>query len=426
MVSRLGRHDRDVLSRRPYWLYILIYVRMFFLYIRRIENFSIKTFVYCYSNSLRDTIMTKPWTKGLVLICACYAVASTAQDKPIIYGLEQAAELNDSVDSGGYIQAASFQEKYKADQYQQQLQSLTSYPVTVSYKSHFYAVLIGPMNTAEQRRNAALSILDKQQSTSLSSSPRLFSAPAAEQDHQDYNPPEPSYRNLSLPTSSFSQWYGSLGVGEQFAQFTKNIQINNGSGFIQPFSNDIYTTNQPSSTLVTAALGRRWERNSEWIPAYSLGVSYQYFSSSTIKGTITQYSDPLFTNYNYQASVSSNMILASGKLNLYTFNRFSPYVTLGIGGAYNHFDKYQETALPDVTPRVSPHFGSNNTSQFAYNAGAGIDIRISQPLILTLSYLYQNLGNVTSGLGAQTWSGSSLNFGTFSSNEMVISVSYLF
>ena len=220
-----------------------------------------------------------------------------------------------------------------------------------------------------------------------------------------------------------ANWFVTVGAGAEFPLANGNMYVNNGSFFPPPYDTDIYSTNQSTSALVNLSAGRRWERQSNWFPAFSLGLFYQHSFLDNVAGTITQYSLPQFTNYTYNWNLSSDILLASAKVNLYAQNRFSPYVTVGLGGAFNH-SNYNETALPGVTPRTSPGF-SGTSNQFAYNAGAGLDFRASNHLIVTLGYLYQNLGDI-SGQGNATWSGNSLRLGSYGLNEVLAGVTYLF
>ena len=221
-----------------------------------------------------------------------------------------------------------------------------------------------------------------------------------------------------------SSWFVSLGGGVQSPRFNSNIGVNNNTGFPAPYNEDIYSTSDTEQAIIGVMAGRRWERDSYWLPAYSLGIYYQYFFPKDVGETVMLYSLPEFTSYKW--NLSSNLVLASGKLNLLQYaDNFSPFINGGIGVAFNNANGYSEVALPG-TARVSPAFTNNTTSQFAYALGAGIDYKVMQQLIVSVGYNYQNLGRFSSGPGLQTWSGQSLNFGTYQSNDVFASVSYLF
>ncbi|ARM35193.1 hypothetical protein B0B39_17485 [Legionella longbeachae] len=221
-------------------------------------------------------------------------------------------------------------------------------------------------------------------------------------------------------------WFISLGAGVQFPELHSQIQVNNGSVFSAPYNYDQYSITSDKGAVIAATVGRRWQKDHIWFPSYSLGLFWQYFFKTQLNGQITQYSLPQFTNYNYHFDFTSNLLLISGKMNLFKHGMFSPYINGGIGSSFNKVSNYNETALEGVTPRVSPGFRTANTSEFAYNIGAGIDIHLLSRFIFSLGYIYQDLGPYPSGNGTGTWSNQSLNPGSYHSNEILASMSYLF
>ncbi len=347
-----------------------------------------------------------------------------------VYGLEYAKNYNSRTNGSAYIQAAAFSNKSNAERYKRTIQPRTPHPVTISRKNKLYLVLIGPMNSTLELRKTATALLNPPSPRSIGRKNRVQMQPAKSIKR---NPtPKQSNKVLTLEQRNSVQspvlnrnanWFITAGAGAEFPTAKGNISINNGSFFPAPYDTDTYTTNQSSSALVIVMAGRRWERESKWIPAFSLGVLYQHSFLDTVKGTVSQYSLPEYTNYNYYWDLSSDIVLASAKLNLYAQNRFSPYITAGLGGAFNH-SSYSEEALPDVTPRLSPDFSGNN-NQFAYNVGAGIDFRASNNCIINVGYLYQNLGDI-SAQGSGAWSDTSFGLRTYGLNEVLASATYLF
>ena len=221
-------------------------------------------------------------------------------------------------------------------------------------------------------------------------------------------------------------WFIGVGAGGLYSNLPSSTTVHNGSAFPAPHDVDLYTTKNQGKIVTEVSAGHRWTTSSHLIPAYSLGVLWQYGFNSNMGNTITQYSEPEFLNYNYNWNAQSNLLLASGKLNVFQYKRFSPFINGGIGASFNLANDYSETALANVTPRVSPDFRSNTASQFAYQLGAGFDLQLTPQILASLGYNYQNLGQVASGYGVSTWSSEKLNLGSSSQNEFLISVHYLF
>lgn len=233
--------------------------------------------------------------------------------------------------------------------------------------------------------------------------------------------------NLLAPLfNSPGNWFVSFGAGAQHPQWHSIMKVNNGSDFPVPYNIDLYSTKNQSEAVIALSVGRRWHRDSFWLPSYSLGAFWQYFFRTHLGKTITQYSDPEFTNYKYNWDLTANLLLASAKVNLFQYKMLAPYVNGGIGSSFNRTSDYKEKALAGVTPRISPQFSKFSTSEFAYQVGAGIDLQLTSQVLVSVGYNYQDLGQISSGSGKETWSNQSLNPGSYHSNEVLVSIHYLF
>ena len=379
---------------------------------------------------------------GVVILALFNYAPCFANATQIIYGFEKAQQFNHKTKKALLIQAASFLDLHKAQQYQHLLQSQTTHPVIIKHKPHFHAVLVGPFTSLLTLKNTATSLLVHSKIKPIKKIHHSKIAPILTEKKIKTVPkptittpltriPTPAQKPQfkSKPIKAIipdAQWVAAIGAGEQYPQQSGNIKVNNGSDFNAPYNQDIYTVKNTAQPVVALSVGRRWQRDTFWFPAYSGSLFWQYFFKSQAGNTIMQYSIPEFTNYNYNWNIKSNLLLASAKLNLLKYHHLSPYINGGIGASFNKTSGYTETALGDVTPRVNPGFGGGNTSAFAYQAGAGLDLQFNPQLIISLGYNYQDLGNVNSGSGIGTWSGQSLNLGSFRSNEVLISVNYLF
>ena len=360
----------------------------------------------------------------------------------VIYGLENALQANNCRSSS--IQVASFNQSSNATRYQHKIQSLTQYPVRVLHIGEYYKVLIGPVSSTIELHNTAQAVLSGLNSKAPLKSHQIIktsvsSRPVVRQPELKKNNTGSSEQQFSVPAESFTakkqpiallsknQWFLTVGSGAQFPHEQENAKVANGSDFPPPANVDSYSINQPNaSAIILLSAGHRWTFNQQWMPAFSLGLDYQYLSPYETNGTITQYSNPLFNNYSYQIKTSSNVLLVAAKANVFQLNRFSPYISGGLGGAVNDSYNYNETAFSGVTPRISPAFKHNTNTEFAYHVGAGLDLDLSSSFLISVGYLYQNIGKVVSGNGVTTWSKTSLNLNEAAQNEIIASVSYLY
>lgn len=390
---------------------------------------------------------------------------SYANQTTYIYGIDNAKKVEGNSKKQFYIRAGSFSDKANAKRYQQGLRSKISYPVKYSYKKPFYLITIGPINSAAHVRETANKILADSKpvpapkpvvkkalpvkKTVTTPVPKVVSKPTLIKPKEESETSVPIHKKIykqvaeqaeaihhaifkdpemgkAMDTLSQGKFVFTGGVGEQYPQFNSSIYINNGSDAPPPNDRDLYTTNQNMQPLVLASLAYRMQRDSDWLSAYSLGLQYQHNFSANVGNKVLQYSDPLFYNYNSTWDIASDIFLVVAKLNVFEYGIFSPYVHAGVGLSFNNAGNYNESPTTGVTAvRVNPGFSSYTKTNFAYSLGAGVDFQVTQKIIVSAQYQYQNLGNVKSGNGNAAWSTQSLDLGTYSTNAVVFCVSYL-
>jgi len=236
-----------------------------------------------------------------------------------------------------------------------------------------------------------------------------------------------SYAN-AMPHYSEGHWLISGDVGAVWPNINSTMAVNNGSGFPAPGYQDLYSASSSRDEgMLAATAGYRWTQHDQtWFPAIELALRYQYLFPQEIAGTVMQYSLPLFENYSYNWKTNANVLSIYTKLDLMQYHRLMPYVDVGLGVSFVHTKNYQESAFLGVAPRTSPAFADQTSTQFSYNVGAGVDFFLFPPLILSLGYDYQSVGNIGSGTGRNRWSGTRLNLGRYGMNTALLSVTYLF
>jgi len=223
-----------------------------------------------------------------------------------------------------------------------------------------------------------------------------------------------------------THWYGTLGGGAQWAQSQSSFTVPNGSQYTAPHQLDLFSVqHHVTGGLFFLSAGRQWKLDRDWFSAYSLGAYYQRLLNHNITGTIKQYSKSEFLNYSYQWGSSTSVVLLSGKLNMRQIRQWSPYLSLGLGVAMNQTQDYSETAFTGVTARNNPSYRNGTSTNFAYQAGLGIDYQLKPAWIISLGYAYQSVGPIQSGPGQSTWVNTHLTLGSLAQNELVGSITYL-
>lgn len=367
-----------------------------------------------------------------------------------LYGLENAKQVTGNARGEYYIQLGAFSKKTNAFQLQKQIHTKTRQQVLVEQTGKRYVVLLGPIQSAQRVRTLANQMSFSNMSNNKTSQRTKIETNQANHPHvtaantmgrpMPFHQRQPHKTNTIMPTVSTridhpapllkeplssSGWYVGVDLGLQHNELAHSMTVDNGSNFPSPLNVDIFTTNENNQANLGFSGGYRWNKSSRWMPVYYFGLRYNHLFSTSVGQTITQYSLPQFTNYGYDWDVSSDLLLASGKVNLFRANRILPYLSGGLGLARNQTSDYSELAFSGVTPRISPAFGDKSTNHFAYVLGAGVDVNLTRQLILSLGYEYRNLGKVSSGSGVSTWSGQFLNLGSYESNAATLSATYL-
>lgn len=128
------------------------------------------------------------------------------------------------------------------------------------------------------------------------------------------------------------------------------------------------------------------------------GLSYYQPVPFTLTGDVTQGVDVASENqYSYQYSIQSQQVLLESKL-LYNVRHYHPYITAGIGAAFNKSKDYEVDIDPPFTT-FSIQFKDNTNTSFMYRIGLGIDVDITKNARLGVGYRYADLGETETGHG---------------------------
>ena len=225
--------------------------------------------------------------------------------------------------------------------------------------------------------------------------------------------------SFALPTAysasydTNNTWYAGIGAGYSWNHLDSSTTIANGITPTPspPFDQDSYSIKSANTKTLQFTAGYRWYFERRFLPYVSLSGQYRHYFVNQITGDVTLFSLPAFLNYNYQMDFESDTLMLNGKFDLVKINRLMPYFSIGLGGAQNYVTDYQETALPDVTARVSPGFTGKTSTHLAGTLGVGFDFILTKGWWLTLGYEHVFQGGTISGYGTSTWGTTRLNFG---------------
>jgi opacity protein-like surface antigen len=134
-------------------------------------------------------------------------------------------------------------------------------------------------------------------------------------------------------------------------------------------------------------------------PFYTLqaGVSAHYISRMNVKGDLEQGISPPYYQANYSYNMSSYQYLVDAKLRRQFYERYFPYIYLGLGMAFNKAYDYSISVPGYLT--VTPEYSTRTTNSFTYSLGLGMDYFVMPTLSIGVGYRFINLGKVGLGPG---------------------------
>jgi opacity protein-like surface antigen len=380
------------------------------------------------------------------------ASTSPATVTKTLYSLDAAEKFKTDTAGDYYIQLGCFTKKENAEKLLKEVKFRTDDPVAMVERNGFYIVTMGPYHSADDVRGisqilglflpkglpkeqcktppAVADKTEKTETTEQSKKPEKPAPAKVAAVHHHHRPlherkyKDNAYVHIKLKREHGS-WYiaGDLGVWAPIVDNT--MTVNNGTGFPGAAGFDTYSTNTRWGGSIGLGTGYRWDGDYRWLPSYSLGLRYQHLFASNIGQQITQFSTPGFTNYNYSLNVASDVVMIATKVDLVRLGQLLPFVNAGIGISFNRVSNYNEIPLAGVTPRDFPGFANNSSHGLAYVIGAGLDWQVHPQLIMSVNYEFQGLGSINTRDGINSWSGSHLHSGTYQSNNVLLSMSYL-
>ncbi|MGA2655081.1 MAG: outer membrane beta-barrel protein [Gammaproteobacteria bacterium] len=142
-----------------------------------------------------------------------------------------------------------------------------------------------------------------------------------------------------------------------------------------------------------------------------------------------------YFDVNNTTVMANLMFNGSGLDEPFTFETDSmmwdPFIKIGAGVAYNTVDNFHSVSPDDTVYSVMPE---NTETSFAYQLGAGINIRTEESLVIGIGYRYVNAGDFSSNnyfSGISSTDSGSVNHqtdpweGELSTNEVYIALSYV-
>ena len=227
-------------------------------------------------------------------------------------------------------------------------------------------------------------------------------------------PPQIAYQPIVVEQSE-GAWYlrGDVGIGITNTYDITWLPSPPDAGI--PFAFDQHSM----ADTVFFDVGAGYEWNS-WL-RFDVTAGYRDRTQVNARGIYNTSTD---VGDSYQGYLKSWIFLVNGYVDLGTWDCLTPFVGVGIGGAYNQMADLVDMGIGTT----GGGFGRNSTTWSpAYAFYAGLDYNVTKNVALEISYRYLNYGSVTDSIdciGGCT--PDSYKFSNLSSNDFMLGFRWRF
>lgn len=233
----------------------------------------------------------------------------------------------------------------------------------------------------------------------------------------------PQYRPapVMVPYEQFSGWYlrGDIGMSNQRVGSLFNA--------LYASVDSVNTVQKEFDSAPTFGIGLGYQFNN-W---FRMDVTGEYRGKANFHGLdIARVGASTYTDQ-YTASKSEWVVLANVYFDLGTWYRVTPFVGVGVGGAYNTISSFTDTcAIVSVCTGGSVATGVDTSKwNLAWALHAGLSYKVTPTFTVELSYRYLNIGNAMSGdlvtyLGTSTIN-NPMEFRNITSHDVRLGIRWL-
>ncbi|MHB1949214.1 MAG: outer membrane protein [Gammaproteobacteria bacterium] len=143
----------------------------------------------------------------------------------------------------------------------------------------------------------------------------------------------------------------------------------------------------------------------QWFTSIEPELNLYYFASNSIRGHVWRFNSSSFNDLTFDIPVHSTRLMVDGALTVASWRQLSVYAIGGIGNAWNRLG-YRDTVNGNVSSSTCPEqrvtLNPHTTTDFAWEAGAGLTYTFNDRVSASLEYLYAHLGTVKTGARGNT------------------------
>jgi hypothetical protein len=179
---------------------------------------------------------------------------------------------------------------------------------------------------------------------------------------------------------------------------------------LPPFAN-YYTNTNSSTTVFDGGIFVGVERAFADKLSVQLGVSGYRDTQMSPKGHVWLFTLPEFDTLSYTYHIQHTRVMAEGKFltSLCSYPSLHPYVSWGLGAAFNEAQNYQETPFIAGAIPTAP-FANHTQTSFTWSVGVGFDYTLSAHTRFGVGYQFADLGSVSLGPTPAATTNQTLSF----------------
>jgi outer membrane autotransporter protein len=141
---------------------------------------------------------------------------------------------------------------------------------------------------------------------------------------------------------------------------------------------------------------QKYSDNIQWLPRIEPELNV-YYSSYTNAGDIYRFGSSAFNSLTYTIPVDSTRLMFDGALTVASWRQISAYLIGGLGNAWNRIG-YRDEVKNTLCNVENLNLNNNSSSNFVWEAGAGLAYDINKHIAISFEYLYTNFGTLNTSV----------------------------
>lgn len=361
----------------------------------------------------------------------------------VIYGVEQIENQYKHVRYPAYVQIGSFSTINAAERLQHTIKTGSKITTVIQVSSGRYKVRVGPFHNQSSLKAFANKQTIDSHSQPVKQRPHIRTLRSSVSNKASISPLKSKKAMVSEKPALFGQLAKLNNVVQQGSHPELSVflggsyipnAINGQTLQLMPYEiNEYADTFSSQSNANTFTWGiealYRFKLHAPSIETYffdSFGAGIDVFQITNFNqtGNVAQFGLSEFENYTYSLKLNNIRVMANFDLDFHPIRHyFTPFIQAGVGGARTAISYSSAPISPVDSPKLTlPTQASWN---FAYQAGAGIKYVAKKHIVLSLRYLYANMGKANSStLGSTTTLATPLTV-SMSAHNWLFGLTYL-